>query len=544
MDIFLYADDTVAASVLADVLDRLGLGYRQLDDLTDLPLPSVLLVGSSRLEGQDWERVSAYLEAGGRVAFAQPEAHALALAGEEEPLSYPFPYLKIERGPFSHLQVLSPCRMVRQSRGQALARFCRDFSTTARNWASTYPAVAQGEADRGRWGLFLYDLPRTLLAFHQGHPLFSSTGDFPDPTADGKHRSTDLVYGLVHPELREVPQAQGHEMLLLGLLRSLTADLSPLPRLWPLPFPHTGAVILSGDSDNLGADRLRLALNRLGEWGLPYTLYIMPEDLANLSDQELTDFSARGIDFGLHYYHGSAPTVAEMERGLGEDRARMAARGLRPVSARGHSCIWVGWDEQARLLGEAGLSASSSFMGRLAYPTGTGLPYRFLSRSGERLPLWELPIYAGDDVTLTDKWGMPPVPEAGALQRTLAALGTSALLYGQPLTFCFHPHYFSGQEPATVEWVSGLGAACRERGHPLMNVAQWQDFWRSRCGSGLRHVVEGKEVKLGITGPGSRLGVAVPRRWAGGRCRSEGVQFPGTDEVILETASDMEIGYA
>jgi len=114
-----------------------------------------------------------------------------------------------------------------------LAHFCLDFSTTARSWKTRYPALAAGHEGRGAWGAFLYDLPRTILAFHQGHPVFAGDGDLPDPIGDGRHRATHLLHRQVHPALAEVPQAQGHEMLLLRLLRRLCEGVSPLPRLWP-----------------------------------------------------------------------------------------------------------------------------------------------------------------------------------------------------------------------------------------------------------------------------------------------------------------------
>ena len=482
MQLLLHATDRVAGAVLADALERLGLSFDRLSTLADLPLPALLLVSSPHLDEYAWGTVSSYLESGGRVVFLQPEAHALALLGEEEPLSYPFPYLKAEGewAPFRHVQALTyPC-LVRQRQGEALAHFCLDFSTTAKCWRSSYPAVAYGSKGKGQWGLFLYDLARNLLAFHQGQPCYSSTGDFPDPLGDGRYRATHLIHKQITPELREVPQAHCHELMLLHLLRTLCQDASPLPRLWPLPYPQTTAMILSGDSDSLEPERICQALSKMIAWRMPYTLFIMPEDLRGLPGDELAAFQADSIDFGLHYYHGPTPTVAEMEQGHAADVAAFADKGLRPLSARGHSCIWVGWDEQARLLASAGFQASSNFLGRLAYSNGGGLPYRFLSRAGEALDLIEMPMFTGDDVTLNDKWGLPPLTAETALERTLTALHLSARLYYQPLTFCFHPHYFTGTEPATTPWLEGMAAFSDGGGCAACNVAQWLAFWQMR----------------------------------------------------------------
>ncbi|MHB0877252.1 MAG: hypothetical protein ACYC5O_14540 [Anaerolineae bacterium] len=551
MQTLLYADDRVARAVLSDVLQRLGLTHRLVDSPDNLPARGLLLVAAQTLAEADWLRVQSYLRQGGRVAFLLPESHATQLLGSEEPLHYQMPYLKATSGPYSHLQVLSPLRLVRRHHGESLAHFCRDFSNTARSWATSYPAVALGEEGEGVWGLFLYDLARTVLAFHQGHPLFAGDGDLPDPIGDGKHRATHLIHGQVAAPLAEVPQAQGHEMLLLRLLRRLSEVVSPLPRLWPLPYPHTTAVVLSGDSDSLAAANLHLALDRLLEWGLPYTLYTMPDDLAKLSPADIDRYRERGIDFGLHYYHGYTPTSDEMRDGLTADEAAFAAAGLAPVSARGHSVIWRGWSEQAELLEGAGFAASSNFLGRLAYATGTGLPYRFISRNGASLGIDEVPIYAGDDVTLSDKWGLPPLPAQAALQRTLAALATAAGLYNEVLTFCFHPHYFSGTEPSTAEWVAGLGAACRERGYPVYNVAQWLSFWAGRRAGRLEHEVAAARGTLSLAGSAAGLGVALPRTWNGRTLQNRGIAVAGSDEVLLPApvptgtaAQSMEVEYA
>jgi hypothetical protein len=550
MQTYVYGQDTVAGAATGDMLDRLGLGHENLACLSGLDLPSLLLVASHWLDEAVWAQITAYLESGGRVLFLQPVPQALPLVGDEEPLSYPFAYLKTDGtlGPFAHLQVLSPSRQVRQRHGQALAHFALDFSTTAKRWSTSYPALAWGTSGKGLWGVFLYDLPRTLLALHQGQPCFASTGDLPDPVGDGRFRSTHLVHGQVASALAETPQAHCHELLFLRLARLLCQGMSPLPRLWPLPYPHTSAMILSGDSDSLERRRLVQALETVAGWGLPYTLYIMPEDLAKFSRRELEAFEGAGADLALHYYHGAMPSVAEMSQGLAADVAAFVEKGLCPSSARGHSCIWVGWDEQARLLQEAGFQASSNFIGRLSYCTGTGLPYRFLSRAGERLELWELPIYCGDDISLVDKWGVPQLTAELALQESLAALRLSSELYYQPLTFIFHPHYFTGTQPATTPWLKGLAELARESSVPAYNVSGWLAFWQGRCRARLSQELVRLEagktgVHLSLRVPTADLAVAVPETWDGAPCRAAGQRLAGTGELLLSARDGMQVIY-
>ncbi|HID09927.1 MAG TPA: hypothetical protein EYP17_01315 [Candidatus Latescibacteria bacterium] len=446
--------------------------------------------------------------------------------------------------PFLYIQVPSSSRLVRQRNGEAWAHFALGFSTTVESRTSRYPAVVWGEEGKGRWGIFLYDLPAALLVFHQGYEFFASDGDFPMPIRDGKARSIYLFNGVYSPELLLQPQPSFHEHLVVRMLRRLTDDFSPLPRVWYYPYPHTTCLLLSGDSDSLDKENLLKAWKRLADWGAPYTQFIMPEDLKPFSPRELADWQDRDIDFGLHYYHGDSPSEEEMALGIREDRRVFSGKGLELSSARGHSLIWVGWDGQIRAFqrSDIRLDSSISFIWAPTARTGEGLPFRLFTREGASRVYEISATSTSDDVACHDKSGHLPMKVEEALSKTLGDLEICRRHTYQPLNLLFHPHYLVGRSsPDTSLWVERMVVRCRELSIPVYNFRQWMEFWWRREKMSVKAEVEEYVVRMKVSGPANGTGIALPSRWAGKELRVEGVKLT-TDEILVP-AWETEVRY-
>ena len=540
MRLSVYGRDKVRRDVTEDILTRQGLAFGRAEGPTDGDL---VVVPDALLEREDFDALGAFVRDGGRVLFLTPEPHALSWVGEELPYTFPFPYMRTSSYdfPFLYLQVPSALRLVRQRRGEAWAHFALDFTTTARNFTSKYPALVWGEEGRGRWGVFLYDLPSAILVFHQGHEFFASDGDFSIPTGDGKARSTYPFFKVYDPKLTHQPQPTFHEWLFLMMLRKLSEGLSPLPRVWYYPYPHTTCMLLSGDSDNLERENLLKAWGKLSAWEVPYTQFTMPEDLSLFSPEEVSEWRGRRIDFGLHYYHGENPSEEEMTYGLGEDRKVFSSRGLELTSARGHSLIWVGWDAQVRAFQANGIRVDSS----LNYTwdprarAGEGLPFKLFLREGAS-EVYEVPLTGpSDDATCHDKSGYPPMRVEEVLSKSLGELERCRRFTYQPLNMLFHPHYIVGRVyPDTSAWVGGMIERCRELGIPIYDIRTWMEFWWRRE----KVKVKGDRVRIHISGPADGMGVALPASWEGRKLKAEGVELPGTGEVLLP-AGEEEVSY-
>jgi len=535
MELTIYGRDRLRREIAEDMLMRQGLAFRRAEGPTD---GTLVLLSDALLEGRDFEMLRAFVREGGRALFLAPEPHGTSWVGEELPYTFPFPYLRMasEDFPFLYIQVPSSSRLVRQRNGEAWAHFALGFSTTVESRTSRYPAIVWGEEGKGRWGVFLYDLPAALLVSHQGYEFFASDGDFPMSIKDGKARSVYLFNGVYSPELLLQPQPSFHEHLVVRMLRRLADDFSPLPRVWYYPYPHTTCILLSGDSDNLEKESLIKAWGKLSAWEVPYTQFTMPEDLSLFSPEEVSEWREQGIDFGLHYYHGEDPSEEEMTSGLGEDRRIFSSKGLELLSARGHSLIWVGWDAQVRAFQANGIRVDSS----LNYTwdprarAGEGLPFRLFLRGGVS-EVYEVPLTGpSDDAACHDKSGYPPMKVEEALFKSLGELERCRRLTYQPLNLLFHPHYFVGRSsPDTSLWVEGMVERCRKLGIPIYDIRTWMEFWWRREKVVVKAGVEGDVVRLEVSGPASGTGIALPSRWAGKGLRAEGVKLAATDEVLV-----------
>lgn len=514
--------------LLEDVLGRAGLLAGYVDGLTgDL----VLVCGD--LAGRARELID-FIKQGGRAIVLQPEKEIAALFGEELFYTHHFPLLhtkKSELG-FSFLQVFPPITLIHPKEGEIWANFSLDFSNTARTGISSYPAVLWRPYGRGKVGLFLYDFLATILLLQEGREFFSSTGDFPLPVKDGVFRATYLQYGLINPELASIPQAYLQELLLLHLARKLIEEISPLPRLWCYPYPHTTSLVLSGDSDSLTKEKLKEAWQKLEEWGVPYTQFIMPGDLANFSSEELKDWEKRGIDFGLHYYAGGTPGPEEMRKHIAEARELFRQKKLAFDSARGHSLIWVGWDEQVKIMEENSLKVSSN-LGYWYWGVTQGVPYPLYTKQG-RSKVWEFQVFCTDDATVYDKSGHLPLSAQEARRKMTASLGSMQEIYYQPVTPVFHPHYFTGAASVdSTEWLKGTIDRCRQSNIPVFSMKQFVQWWNRRNESSGRCEIRGNQVNVDLPSSNSECAVALPEKWQGRNLRHEGKRLNGTGEILI-----------
>ncbi len=476
--------------------------------------------------------VEDYVRNGGRAVVLYPERELMSLFGAELLYTYPFPYLQNLREdlPISLLQVFPPVTLIRPGEGESWANFALDFTKTSANGTSRYPALIWRECGQGRIGMFLYDLPATLLLLQQGWEFFSSSGDFPAWRRDGVARASYLYQNLIREPLAHLPQAYLHEILFLSFCRQVAGRRNPLSRIWYYPHGQTSALLLSGDSDLLPRDKLEEAWSKLGRLDVPYTQFIMLEDLAAFSSAELKKWEAQGIDFALHYFAGRTPTAEEMKTHLGQARDLFERRNLTFDAARGHSLAWVGWDEQVRLMAGQGLTISSNMFYWL-WGVSQGFPYHLYTEQG-RSPLRELQIFSSDDITLHNKGGAVTLPPAEAAHRMNAVLDTMRDLYYQPFNPAFHPHYFAGHKPDTTGWLTDLIAHAREKNIPVMNYRQFFAWWESR-----NLVVEqsrtDEQGRVRLAGPSGGVAVAVPEEWAKENRPGEGLKLPGTSEVLL-----------
>ena len=75
-----------------------------------------------------------------------------------------------------------------------------------------YPAIVTANHGRGRIALYTFDLAESTVLFHQGLREHASTGTTPDYDADSTYRAGDMFVGYLDERLKNVPQADVHQI--------------------------------------------------------------------------------------------------------------------------------------------------------------------------------------------------------------------------------------------------------------------------------------------------------------------------------------------
>lgn len=521
-----------------DILKRAGIQVERTKKLSE-----GLILVCSLLPGKG-EEIKDFIKNGGKVIIVYPERELIPIFGNELFYNYSFPMLRNlrEEFPFSYLQIFSPLTLIHPKEGEVWANFAIDFATTEGSQTTRYPAVMWRELGKGKVGIFLYDFLSTILLFQQGYEFFSSTGDFPQPVKDGKFRAGYLFYKLLNPFLAHFPQAYLHELLFLFLMRKIGEDYSPIPRIWYYPYPATTCLILSGDSDSLGKIKLKEAWEKISFLKVPYTQFIMKKDLEEFSSQELKDWRKNGIDFGVHYYCGDMPIEKEMGECLEKEKEIFLKKCVSFDWARGHSLIWIGWDEQIKIMEEKGIRVDSN----LGFCSGgilQGFPYYLYTKRG-RSSIYELSICFSDDGVLHDKSGKSPLTVREALAKNIEILEIMKNVYYQPVNPVFHPHYFIGAgTPDTTEWLEGIIHYARKKNIPIMNFKSFFSWWERRNKCSLKYKIEKDNVLVSVYPEEEEIGVAFPEAWNGKKFQGEGVKLQGSREILIPVKRKKVVKY-
>lgn len=526
------------ASYLAELLRIEGLNWLEVRDLDtdplhpDEPLPPLVLAAAATFDERTVARVAQHIQDGGALLAARPcgaLATALGLAGGQ-PL-WSGRYVMLD--PASQLAAGLPwaeggVQYEGMAHGYAVHGAGLDQVEVAAWLApfpgqrSRYPALLAGRLGRGRVAVLAYEPAESAVLQQQGSRAQASTGAWPDFDGDGVFRPNDLFFGRLDPARRDVPQADLQRTLLLRAIEWLTQAF-PLPRLWRFPGNAPAAALIDGDSDTMGLEDLRLAIETCERYGARFATYLKPEHMEMLDSAVERAWRARGHRFGVHPWAGPQPSPAALASALEADCATFARRyGYRPRIHRGHWLVWPGWADHARALAAAGIRLEASFAAgrgfQGGYVNGTGLPVRFAGEDGALLELYEQSTISTDDGWLSAKTGLPALSLAGAIARSCAQIDDAAERYHTVYHPYFHPVLLRGGRALpypTLPWLEAVLAHCRHRGLAFLDAERWLDWnaaRRSVCLAALEHAKDGQGLcyTLRAPKPVDSLTVLVP----------------------------------
>ena len=446
--------------------------------------PALTIIGAGAAAQIPPDEAEACLRSGGRLIVIQPPTSwapllGLAEVGEMYRIA-PDAYLQVNTDhpwlqdwPEADLQCPGESRVFRAEGAEPLAFIAGQLGAP-----SIFPALAHHTVGAGEAVTFTYDLPETIVLFQQGRPENSSTGRNPDANRDGKFCADDAMEGMRDYRLRFIPQADLHRDLLVRVIRGLTADSVPLPRLWHFPHAAPAVLFIDGDGDSMNWDDLEATVAMADEAGYPYTLYMMRAEIEAFDREVVLALRERGFEFGVHPWCGPRPTVAEWDAEIAEIVALFAAKfGFAPTSLRSHSCIFPGWDEHPRIIAQHGLRLDTNhvpgYRYRDGYPNGSGLPLRFVDRAGQIIDCWEQSTIQTEDGALTPKVLLPPLTREEAQALAEGMLQRAATTYHSVFHPYFHPISLGPRGAQVADWYCGVMKKARELGLPGVNASEW-----------------------------------------------------------------------
>ena len=483
----------------------------------------LVVVGAGAASHIPIEEVEAYLRTGGKMVVIRPPDTWAALLGLAVPgelyRTAPDAYLHVNTDhpwlhdwPDADLQCPGEARVVRAEEAEPLAFIAGQLGAP-----SIFPAVSRHRVGAGEVATFAYDLPETLVLFQQGRPENSSTGRNPDANRDGKFCADDAMEGMRDYRLRFVPQADLHRDLLVRVIRGLLRDTLPLPRLWHFPFAAPAVLFVDGDGDSMIWEDLEAAVAMADEAGYPYTLYMMRAEIEAFDPAAVLALRNRGFEFGVHPWCGPQPTVAEWETEIGEIVVMFTDKfGFAPTSLRSHSCIFPGWDEHPQIVAQHGLrldtNVAPGYRYRDGYPNGSGLPLRFVDRSGRIIDCWEQSTIQTEDGALTPKVLLPPLTREEAQALAEGMLECAASTYHSVFHPYFHPISLGERGAKVSDWFRGVLRKARELGLPGVNASEWLAFNDARAQvrfEDLEWDEAGRRLRFTVSSPAALEGATI-----------------------------------
>lgn len=477
------------ASYLREILATEGIACWDFHDLTAggvaLDGRALVILENVPLDAAWCARLEAYVRAGGRLLASRPPPELAEVFGLKPTRSV----VKTCRGMFVTFDAAQPLAaglgaesLQFQGTGdlyepvgaQVLAAFGGQLGV-----ATHYPAITVHARGAGLAAAFAFDLAACTVLLHQGTPLNASDGPNPDPNADGAFKPDDLFHRQLDERLKTVPQADLYADMLVRLVQHLCP--CPLPRLWHYPHAAPSVTLLDGDSDSMTAEDIETVFATVEKVGGRFTIYLMPEQFAALSPERMARHRACGHDAGPHPFAGRLPGRDAFAKRLDEEMALFTQRyGFAPSAQRGHSVVWLGWDEHARELLRHGLRLDTNFCCGVGlqhgYLNGSGLPVRFVDEHGAIIDVYEQATISMEDGWYTEKCLLPALSMAECIALSKRQIDASADVWHAVYHPCFHPVYARPGARDSTPWLAAVAAHGAARAIPFVNAREWVEF--------------------------------------------------------------------
>ena len=487
----------------SEILSAEGLNQFAIRDISTVDSAvladyDVVILGQMSLTTAQVSMFSSWVTAGGNLIAMRPDkqlASLLGLTDTNSTLADGYLLVNTASGPGKGIvgetiQYHGKADRYNLSGATSVATLYSNATTATVNPAVTLRSVG---SNGGQAAAFTFDLASSIVYTRQGNPAWAGQ----ERDGQSPMRSDDLFYGAasfdpqtdwVNLNKVAIPQADEEQRLLANLIIQMNFDKKPLPRFWYFPDSYEAVVVMTGDDHGHDGTPGRFdqyaAISPPGcsvaDWEcVRSTSFVFPDPAGVVTDGEAAAYNAAGFEIGLHVNTDCADyTRAQLEAFFQVQMAEF--RSLFPslpaaISHRAHCIAWSGYTTMAEVEAEYGIRMDANYYywpgewvaDRPGFFTGSGMPMRFASSTGEILDVYQTATQMTDESLQTY-----PATIDTLLDRALGNEG-----YYGAFTANIHTDY-SGSPYSDAIINSALG-----RGVPVISTRQLLTWVDSRNGS-------------------------------------------------------------
>ena len=342
-----------------------------------------------------------------------------------------------------------------------------------------YPAVLQLSHGKGKIVVFAYDLAASVYLLRQGNPAMAAGRS----TGFARMRPSDLFYQWQDSRTAELPVADLQCHFFRELVHRAWPEETVLPWVWYFPNGAGTVLLFTSDDDWSTVAEFDQLLTALEKNNASATFYLVQVD-STMERCSLEALVAKGFDFSIHP-DLPPPTGADWEHRLSAHIAQFEERYQRRPSSsvRNHCIAWAGYLKGVKIQSRLGFDVDANYFtlaenGR-CYMTGSGLMMPFVDLDGEVLPIFQLPTQFSEEAVLAHPdftWSLNLTPDEGV--RYISRLMLENRDRNQSM-LCINSHPVSFANYSASLWEPILEFAKAE-GIPVLNVDQYQAFWKAR----------------------------------------------------------------
>ncbi len=414
------------------------------------------------------------------------------------PASHPFPEgMGVVR---DALQYHGEATAYSLSGAQPLAWFCDSAQTPSNKPAVTVHGYGEGTAVA-----FAFDLAKSVTLSRQGNPEWQNTEGDSLP----QYRPMDMFMrtdGRTYydPERLPIPHADEAQRFFANIAMRIS-DM-PLPRMWYLPGMSKSLMVNTGDAESNYGTQLDPAFDDCASYGGFYTAYLREIGITNTTVAQEAAWRAAGHETGVHMWAGGAEGAgaeAALDAAYGAIVGMLQSKfGHGSRTTRNHTIDWTGWVTMAAIEAAHGTRMDMNYyhyinvgspLEKWGYFTGSGLPQRFITESGDILPIYQAATQWPDE-WFADK-GMTVQQTVDIITGMFEAAEENG--FYSAFVNNIHQVRYNGADSLTPVWPSLIWKYCQENGIPSWSGEMLLDFVEARNASRFENLKWGIDQESG-----------------------------------------------